>query len=498
MLEQVGIKMFYNETESKGYYSLKESVEDFIVQEVVDKSICQIRPIVDLPKFMEANFLINNLPDFPSKEERKKIYSIANYHPFLRLQTKNNAFEVQKSTRDIFLCTVLKYNYSSNSLVNYLSKKLNISQNCIQLGGSKDKRAITLQEISINCRFEDLFNLAISLDKSNQAYKYSNLGYTPKFEDINKNVILEMAKYMNPEVYEIHESLMIYNIRRGHSKFMGDLDGNLFTIKINNLFEIQSIPKYFINYFGHQRFGNQLNNHIIGKYILENDFDEAVFTILSGSNNSEIDEIVQALINRRKMQKNFSESTDHSDDDSKSQFKKETETIEKNNDEKISKKFISNLVCNMKNMNMSRIQRFILKMIKNGSNSKNIILSLTRMNRMIYMHAYQSYLFNLEANSRILNQENMGGAKIELNGELIDASSDSNLNEIIIPLKSTNDKLMKGGYRKMIEIFKNLEITKVDSGIILKFFLNKSCYATMALREIIGESVCDYDKNEDY
>lgn len=50
----------------------------------------------------------------------------------------------------------------------------------------------------------------------------------------------------------------------------------------------KSNSKYFLNYFGPQRFGKAFNNHIIGEFILNKKYDEAInLTIWTVSNEEE-------------------------------------------------------------------------------------------------------------------------------------------------------------------------------------------------------------------
>ena len=89
---------------------------------------------------------------------------------------------------------------------------------------------------------------------------------------------------------------------------------------------------------------------------------------------------------------------------------------------------------------------------------------------MLYLHAYQSYIFNGAINERI---------------QLTDVL---NINEELNLVKLPS-KFCKGGKRKIIEQIQDLRISKNKHDIIVEFTLNKSCYATMALRELFGNNI---------
>lgn len=422
MFSSVEINNTLGTPEFSQKFQIKEKVEDFIVQEVTNGFKCQIYPLFDLEKFYRAESILNNLPQNEiSKEERREIYSIINYHPFLRAYTQNSKFQVEKNTEDVFVFTLMKYDYSFNSLINLLSNRLGVSHNCIQTGGTKDKRGITLQEISVKCSFETLFNYALSLSK-NENLKIRSLGYNESIDEANEKIKNEIAKYMKIETVDSLDPLMIFNIKRGNSKKLGDLDGNIFTIKIRNLFNFKLNQVKFLNYFGPQRFGVNLNNHEIGKCILDENYDEALEMILADGPN------------------------------------------------------------------YNSVQKMIIKLKEQKNKSKFIVNRIPRYALMIYLHAYQSYIFNKSINERLNNRVPLKGVdKILKDSAFEDVDGTESLEDIYIPLVKMEHKFLKGGYRKMIEEMKDISFNEDQEGTVISFYLNKSCYATIALRELIGD-----------
>ena len=400
---------------------MKENVEDFIVQEVVDNVKCVFLPLIRLEKYYEAEKLLKELPKNEIlKEERRNVYSIVNYHPFVRVFTKDSKFILEKQMEDVFVFTLLKYDYSFNSLINLLTNRLGVCNNCIQMGGTKDKRGITLQEVSVKCSFERLFNYAYTLSK-NESLKIPKLGYEQLIDETNEKIKLEMEKHMKVDLMEVSDPIMIFNIRRGNSKKLGDLDGNFFRIKIRGLYGFKLEQTLFLNYFGPQRFGTNLNNHVVGKCILDEKYDEALDLIL------------------------------------------------------------------WDNQNYNPVQKMIIKLRDSKNKAKFIVSRLPRHVQMIYLHAYQSFLFNESINERFESKSpKVNEDKVLKNGVFEDATKMESLENIYLPLKKMENKLLKGGLRKMIEEMKEIDFYEDSEGTVINFYLSKSCYATVALRELIG------------
>lgn len=451
MLSTVGITRFYEAGKKPTKCSIKQEVEDFVVQEVTNGKVCQVSPLVNLEKFRQAERLLENLPRDLDKAERRNVYGIANYHPFKRLTTKNGQFTVENSSEDIFVFTVMKYNYSASSMLTLLARRLSVCDSCIQVGGTKDKRAITFQEVSAKCSFEKLFNYALALEKTRSvdspdctkcenSMRCAEYGFKPEFDQENRAVVEEMSRHMEISSEDVCETLRIFDIRRGSAKRMGDLDGNRFTVNIRGLHCIEHTPKKFVNYFGQQRFGIRLTNHIVGEHILNKRYDEAVrciteeFSLCGGECGNETSQVPKSY---------------------------------------------------------SKIQKHIMKMKRDGRHSKVIVNSLSRNARMIYLHAFQSYKFNLAVNERLESARGVGADAIEESNVPANTCPAESVDDILLPLEKMEDKLLKGGHRKIIESVGDFDYQKFDGGVTVRFFLKKSCYATMALRELIGDCVYD-------
>lgn len=133
-----------------------------------------------------------------------------------------------------------KKNYTTIDAINLISKKLKLKTKYINFAGTKDKKAVTEQYISI-------------LNRQKRKFK-------------KKDIELKF-------------------LGKGNDRLnLGNLEGNDFIITVRNLKKdevdlfkknlkknIKKIP----NYFDKQRFGINKNNHIIGKHIIKKKFKEA-------------------------------------------------------------------------------------------------------------------------------------------------------------------------------------------------------------------------------
>lgn len=428
-MDSVGIKYSLSCETVKDSVKIKDNPEDFVVQEVIDGRRCEPGPVVDVSRFREAEELLTG-PPAPglSKEERTKLYEIAKFHPFKRMFTKDGTLHVETNSTDLFVFTLLKCEYSDFSIQKLLASRLDVPLEHIQAGGTKDKHGITLQEMSAKCTFEKLFNYALSLAKASGSL-YEDLGFCKEFSAINTDAEALFGRYMTVEEVPADSGVGIYNIRRGNSKKLGDLSGNYFKIKVRgeNLGGKATAGKFY-NYFGAQRFGNCVNNHIIGELILGGKHAEALELML---------------------------------EDSKAPAAKQ-----------------------------NSVQRQILRMQAEGIPAKLIVQRLPRKTQMIYLHAYQSYLFNRDLNDRVeRGTPKVGEDKVLVEGEYKDVDGSERLEDIYIPLRRMSHKLLKGGVRKMIEDITDLERTAEDDGVTFKFYLLKSSYATVALRDLLGREV---------
>lgn len=228
-------------------------------------------------------------------------------------------------------------NWETNRLIREMARRLHISRKRISIAGTKDKRGIKTQMISFHCQKEDV----------------------------------EKIKLPNVEFLKIYTSNKQLEV--------GGLIGNAFEIvirdiklskdevekRMNETNEKNFKANGFPNFFGVQRFGSMRPiTHLIGKAIIREDFENAVFTYCANPLGNENEENLKA---RKFLQetKNFKESL------------------------KIFPKKMS-------------FERAILHYLATfPEDYVNALRQLPKNLLLMFIHAYQSYIFNKILSERI-------------------------------------------------------------------------------------------------
>lgn len=261
-----------------------------------------------------------------------------------RIKSKPEDFVVEEiisngifGKRECLIFKVTKKRWDTVALVKEIAKRTGLRYRDIGFAGSKDKHAVATQYISV-CADEDVKK------------KIENL----KIDDVE----IEFVSY-------------------GKRLRLGSLLGNKFTIIVRDLKvkiseALKRVEKIlnetkekggFPNYFGYQRFGEQrANNHEIGKLLVEGKFEEAAILFLGQHCNG--------MMLGDEARKEFLETRDID------------EALEK---------FPKSL----------RYERMLLFKLKETRDWKKAFLSLPRQLLRIFIHAYQSYLFNKVLSKRI-------------------------------------------------------------------------------------------------
>ncbi|MFX1485668.1 MAG: tRNA pseudouridine(13) synthase TruD [Promethearchaeota archaeon] len=166
-------------------------------------------------------------------------------------------------------------------------------------------------------------------------------------------------------------------IRSKKSIKLGDLWGNHFTINVRDM--EANIDSYSImtetwnelkahdvpNFFGHQRFGTHRPiTHLVGKNILKGDFKNSVITFLTGNSIHE-----KANVNKARRQLNETRN-----------FSEAIEAFPKS---------------------LWFEQTVLRILVKNAEDYIGALRALPKRFRMMFVHAYQAYLFNRFLSERI-------------------------------------------------------------------------------------------------
>ncbi len=155
-------------------------------------------------------------------------------------------YKFKKSSGDQLICVLEKENWDTNLALKTIARRLHTSPKRIGFAGTKDKRAITTQRISMWKIKENVSELRIS------------------------GMALKPLEYSDKRIE------------------LGDLWGNRFTIKVYTDKKLGKIPKKIPNYFGSQRFGSGRSiTHLVGKEILKGNLERAVKIYLAESSSQE-------------------------------------------------------------------------------------------------------------------------------------------------------------------------------------------------------------------
>lgn len=323
-----------------------------------------------------------------------------------------------KTKGNQLICILKKENWEQNKAVRAISNSLHVSRKRIGYAGTKDKRALTNQRISI---------------------------YDTNPEDLEKVKI---------------KGIEITPLKREEERVtLGDLWGNRFTIKVKTDQEINKVPEKIPNYYGEQRFGKiRPITHLVGKALVKRDPEEAVKIYLVKEFPDESPDAKKA---RKWLKSNWGE------------FKEAL------------KKYPKYL----------HYERVLLDHLANyPKDFINAIRKLPRNLEIMFIHAYQSHLFNEYIDlvkEKELNPEKgpIYGFKTEIKNEY----EQEILERHNLKLEEFKNDLMpelseEGERRKLFIHLSDFEILeRKDDFYVVRFSLPKSSYATVVINELFKE-----------
>lgn len=351
---------------------------------------------------------------------------------------------------DYYYFKLTKKDYNQLRALALVAESFNTSSKLIHMAGTKDKTGVTSQLISVYGIKEE--NFEKNLEHFNATFKDLNLEFIGKF--------------------------------KGRLN-LGDNTGNKFSIIIRDLTkeDILILRKNFeeiktkgvLNYFDEQRFGYAGNSHIIGKSILKNELEKAVYEILTSLPENPTDNLKVYV-----------------------EFLKENFEKIKNQDKEIYAKIVE-----LTPKFLSEQKEMISHLIKYRNDFPGSFRKLHKKLRTLYINAYQSYIFN--ETIKELNKKNLLDNYEELS--LIDCNLE--FDEIIKPivqkilefdeitienlklpsmpeLKIFSNKRKTRNYPKNLELFveENDELNENKLKIKITFELGSGEYATNVIKQL--------------
>ncbi|KAG7894020.1 hypothetical protein KL908_002297 [Ogataea polymorpha] len=308
---------------------------------------------------------------FENKEDRTKLHKLVRELFKNRLESltmATNQFEISLSSRSSRRRTVINHNlgdrkrylhavlYKENKetmeVAGLLAKFLNIPVKNVKYAGTKDRRGVTVQKISLERISVERIN---NLNRALRGFQIGGFSYADeplRLGDLRGNEFIITIKDVT---------------LNGQTLDIPTLEEKLAPI-------FKSIDKYgFINYFGMQRFGTfSVSTHEVGKCLLQSEWKKAGELILS-----EQEVVLPDSVEARRIWKETR--------DASQALKKMPRR------------------CSAEFSILSRLEHD--QKDEDGEYSENsyfkAIMGIPRNLRIMYGHAYQSYVWNMVASARM-------------------------------------------------------------------------------------------------
>lgn len=375
------------------------------------------------------------------------------------------------------ICALVKRNWDNLLVIKEIARQLGVDPERVKIGGIKDAKAVTAQHISVLTVTPEQISKVKIKDVSLCPLRYSREGMSPHLLLGNQfHIVIRAITHPFSEIEK--------RVRNVH----------------NELSVFGAVP----NFFGHQRFGTVRSiTHLVGKALVQGDFEKAAFIFLAQSSPYEHPESREA---REELQRT-------------------------RNFQKAFRRFPSVLKyeCSM-----------LHHLVKRPRDYLGAFRRLPTQLCKLFIHAYQSYLFNMFLSRRILQnipldeaqpgdyvvrldehglpirrcgektektirdirkmrlalpllgfkQEPSGGKQGEIEREVLKTENVSP-EDFCVP--NAPKLSVSGGLRTALTSIENLSVEKAsrDSGnpfrrkLKLSFSLRRGSYATVVLREFM-------------
>ena len=326
--------------------------------------------------------------------------------------------------------TLVKNNWNQAILLKKISERSSVSKKRLHYAGTKDKFAITAQRISAwRVPVSQLAKISI---------KDCKIGDFTGAENR-----LELG-----DLWGNRFTILIRNLTLSAEELTVRVDNFLAEIK-----KLGGLP----NFFGEQRFGIRFNNHIVGKFLLQNDLENAIKAFLTGTIENELEPGRSARIFLAENWGSFREAIN-------------------------------------KYPVYMRFERALLNHLINYPNDYvGAFKNLHKNTYKIFTHAFQSHAFNLELSNKIKNNEPLNaetsliGYNTELNNFQKEFLEKENLSKTQLKISSFPEASISGGPRKFLAEIKNISYSVSENTLKLSFDLGKGAYATVFLYELMKQ-----------
>ncbi len=261
-----------------------------------------------------------------------------------------------------------------------------------------------------------------------------------------------------------------------------DMIGNNFTIKVSNTnSDISKFSEYdrILNFFGYQRFGSKRPvNHLVGKAILQKDFDHAVSLLLSYT--SEYDSKENTEI-RKKMADHSNLSKIYSEIPAKMDFEKKI--VEELLDSNDSLKALRRIPINIRRMFVQSYQSYLFNKTLSIAFESGEDLFAPKQNDVCFdVHGILGkYVKDPQQNLAIPLMGYSYFKKTRFDYYISKIMLDEQIEAKNFFIKEMQELSVEGGFR-------NAAIQCTDTKIkdnTISFTLNRGSFATIAMREIM-------------